>query len=286
MKAEVLSEFSHLPVIPDERGDDIHNLHLADRADLIVFLAGNQFMLAAELMQAFQKQYPEVENIFYETLPPGLELKQILAGGAMFRGQIIDVCPDVYTSVSLKNMQLLEEEDLIFNDYFVYAHNRLSLMVARGNPKKIVSVSDLAREDVRVSQPDPEVEDIGQYIINMYLKSGGENLVKIIMQDKVSRGLTSLTTVHHRQTPQRIINGLADVGPVWQTEILSAQEKGLPVEGVEVGHDLDQHEAVNYYVCRLKKGLHLDNGEKFVRFLKSRQTQDIYRKYGFVPEEF
>jgi molybdenum ABC transporter molybdate-binding protein len=275
-----------LPVIPDEREEDLQNLHLADRADLIVFLAGNQFMLAGELMQAFQKQYPEVENIFYETLPPGLELKQILAGGAMFRGQVIDVCPDVYTSVSLKSMQLLEEKDLIFNDYFVYAHNRLSLMVARGNPKKIVSVSDLAREDMRVSQPDPEVEDIGHYILNMYLKAGGENLVRTIMQDKLSRGLTRLTTVHHRETPERIMNGQADVGPVWYTEILSAQQKGLPLEGVEVGEDLDQHEEVNYYVCRLKKGLHQENGKKFVRFLKSGQAQDIYKKFGFVPEEF
>ena len=74
-----------LPVIPSDRSDDLHGLETADTADLTVFLAGNQFMAAAELMAAFQKLHPEVTRIFYETLPPGLELKQILAGGAVRR---------------------------------------------------------------------------------------------------------------------------------------------------------------------------------------------------------
>ncbi|MGD9106466.1 MAG: hypothetical protein PVJ87_06505, partial [Desulfobacterales bacterium] len=79
------------PIIPSERGDDLHNLEVADSSDLVLFMAGNQFMAMKEIVTVFQKEHPDVEKIFYETLPPGLELKQILSGGAMFKGEILEV---------------------------------------------------------------------------------------------------------------------------------------------------------------------------------------------------
>ncbi len=77
------------PVIPSDRADDIHHLPYAERADLVLFMAGNQFMVMEQLITLFQSEYPQVKRIFYETLPPGLELKQILAGGAIFKGRPI-----------------------------------------------------------------------------------------------------------------------------------------------------------------------------------------------------
>ena len=53
-------------------------------------MAGNQFMAMQKIVAAFQKEYPDVRNIFFETLPPGLELKQILAGGALFKNKRLD----------------------------------------------------------------------------------------------------------------------------------------------------------------------------------------------------
>lgn len=63
-----------------------------------MFMAGNQFMVMGDLIKAFKERHPEVKYIFYETLPPGLELKQILSGGAIFRGRLIAGSPDVYAS--------------------------------------------------------------------------------------------------------------------------------------------------------------------------------------------
>lgn len=273
-----------VPIIPDQRKDDLHNLHLLDKADFILFLAGNQFMLAKELITNFQKKYPEIKNIFYETLPPKLELQQILANGAKFQNKIIPGNPDVYTSVSIENMQILEKENLIFKDYFIYAHNKLSLMVPKGNPKKIKSVYDLARTDIIISQPNPEIEDIAQYTINMYHQAGGRNLVKTIMKEKVKEGKTIFTTVHHRETPNKILKGEVDVGPVWHTEILNAQQQGLEIEGVEIPSPLNQETEVNYYACLLKKAKNIENGKRFLTFLKSDVAKNIYTKYGFIPE--
>ena len=59
------------PTIPTDRVEDLHNLEIADSADLILFMAGNQFMVMDEIVSAFQKKHPEITRIFYETLPPG-----------------------------------------------------------------------------------------------------------------------------------------------------------------------------------------------------------------------
>lgn len=272
------------PVIPDERGDDLHNLEFADSADLVLFVAGNQFMVMAELLGVFQSQYPEIKRIFYETLPPGLELKQILAGGAVFRDKLIDVRPDVYASVSEAAMKQLEEKALISaEDYFLYLHNRIVLMVPQGNPAGINSVRDLGRSEVRISQPNPEYEDIAFHIMDMYRDAGGETLVQQIMKEKRAEGTTILTTVHHRETPLRIEKGEADVGPVWSTEIKHAKKNNLPVDVVEPGEDLDQRKKINYYICPVKGSTNQENGAKFLEFIKSAKAQGVYEKYGFVP---
>jgi molybdate transport system substrate-binding protein len=272
------------PVIPPDRGDDLYNLEVADSADLVLFVAGNQFMVMDELVETFRSQYPEVNKIFYETLPPGLELKQILAGGALFKDKLIDVRPDVYASVSEAAMQRLVEKDLISSgDYFLYLHNRIVLMVPKGNPAKIRSVLDLGGSEVRISQPNPKYEDIAFHIMDMYRDAGGEALVRRIMEEKRTEGTTILTTVHHRETPLRIENGEVDVGPVWSTEIKFAQQEKMAVDVVEPGEDLDQREKINYYICSLKGSANPENGAKFLQFIKSSEAQDIYQKYGFIP---
>jgi len=273
-----------LPVIPSDRGDDLHNLEFANSADLVLFVAGNQFMVMKELLLAFQEEHPDIERVFYETLPPGLELKQILAGGATFRDQVIDVLPDIYASVSEKAMESLENRGLISGeDYFLYLHNRIVLMVPEGNPANIASVSDLGREEVRVSQPNPDYEDIAYYIMEMYRQAGGQALVDRIMEQKRTEGTTILTIVHHRETPIRILKRTVDVGPVWATEIMHARETGLAVEVVEPEEGLDQRDKINYYICRLKNSSHPENARRFLDFIKSPRAQALYEACGFVP---
>ncbi len=270
-----------LPEIPSTRGDDLHNLEYMDNANLVLFMAGNQFMVMGELIDEFQKKYPEVNKIFYETLPPGLELRQILSGAAQFKDIIIDVTPDIYTSVSEDIMKKLSSKRHL-TDFFVYLHNRLVLMVPEGNPANISTVSDLGDDKIRISQPGT-MEDISGHIIDMYEKAGGRALVNRIMEDKRAEGTTILTVVHHRETPLRLEKGSVDVGPVWSTEVVNAIKAGQRVESVEPGEELDQHDKVNYFISKLKRGNNPENADKFLEFIKSTAAQEIYRRYGFVP---
>ena len=273
-----------MPIIPSDRADDLHHLEIAESADLILFMAGNQFMAMKEIISAFKNQYPEIENIFYETLPPGLELKQILAEGAIYRDNILNFYPDIYSSVNQAAMKLLEQAGHIRQgDYHLYLHNRLTLMVPQGNPAAIASVRDLGRDDVRISQPDPDNEDIAYHIIEMYHQAGGSALVDRIMKKKREAGSTFFTVVHHRETPQRISEKTVDVGPVWATEALYAKSRQQAIDVIEPGAGLDQRDKINYYICRLQKSFHPQNAQKFIDFILSATAQKIYKKYGFLP---
>jgi ABC-type molybdate transport system substrate-binding protein len=275
---------SKFPVIPPERGNDLYNLEAAETADLVLFMAGNQFMAMADIVAAFREAHPEIGKIFYETLPPGMELRQILAGGAVFRERILRVTPDIYSAVSEKAMQQLSDAGhLEPGDYRLYLHNRLSLMVPAGNPAGIAAVNDLGRPEIRVSQPDPANEDIAHHILDMYRDAGGERLVHLIMEEKRTAGTTLMTVVHHRETPLRIVDRTADVGPVWATEIHHARSIGLPIDEVQPGAPLDQRDRINYYICRLKSAPHPENAQKFLEFILSSAAQTVYARYGFIP---
>ena len=274
-----------LPVIPAGRSNDLHNIEIADSADLTLFMAGNQFMAMDEIISEFQDKHPDIKKIFYETLPPGLELKQILSGGAVFKDKTLHVRPDIYTSVNEKGMKILEESGFIKkNDYHLYLHNRLTLMVPKGNPAKIESVLDMGGDNVRISQPDPENEDIAFHIMDMYRQAGGEDLVRRIMEEKRAEGTTIFTIVHHRETPLRILKKTVHVGPVWATEVIHAKASGLAFDVVEPGEELDQREKINYYVCKLSNAPNPENAQKFLDFITSPSAQNIYKKYGFLPE--
>jgi len=273
-----------VPIIPSDRIDDLHHLEYAEEADLILFMAGNQFMAMEEIIRAFQEQNPEVKKIFYETLPPGLELKQILAGGAIFREKTLSVYPDIYTSVNLDAMKSLEAAGHIKEaDYRLYSHNRLTMIVPLGNPANIETLADLGRDDVRISQPDPQNEDIALHIIEMYRQAGGDALVKQIMEKKRTAGTTIFTAVHHRETPLRIAQRTVDVGPVWATEAVHATSVGLSCEEVEPGEKFDQRDRINYYVCKLTRAPNPEKARKFLDFICSPTCQQIYKDFGFLP---
>ncbi len=281
-----MTETGNLPVIPDSRGDDLQHIELIHQSQLNLFMAGNQFMVMEELVSAFKELHPEIRNIYFQTLPPGLQLRQILADGAIFLGQRIDAAADIYTSVSEKSMESLADAHKIApGSHGRYLHNRIVLLIPSGNPAAIATVSDLGADHVRISQPDPANEDIAFHIMEMYRDAGGEALVHRIMEEKRAEGTTIMTVVHHRETPLRLQKGTVDVGPVWATEAVYARSRNLPVNVIDPGPDLDQRHRINYYICKLKRSPHPQNAEKFLAFIASDRAHAIYERHGFITHD-
>lgn len=262
--------------------DAIADLH-GDVVDpqLTVFFAGNQFMVVHDLVAAFKQAHPEYRRVFVETLPPGILARQI-EGGVLVMGNLrLALKPDIYTA-GKGAVERLQEQHGWFADTADYARNPLAILVAKGNPKHIEGLRDLGRADVRVSMPNPAWEGIAKQIEDSYRKAGGEALDHAVMVTKVRDGSTFLTTIHHRQSPLRVLQGESDAAPVWSTEAYFQQQiLHHPVETVAI--PADQNAVATYTAARMKAAPHPRAAQDFLAFMQSPAAQAIYRKYGFQP---
>jgi len=258
--------------VPDLHGDIVN-------PQLVVFFAGNQFMVVDDLIAGFRKLHPEVERIFVETLPPGILARQLETGSITIGAMKITHRPDVFAAGKSRMATLTSR----FSRQETYACNRLAIMVAKGNPKKVQGLADLARPDLQVSMPNPAWEGVGQRIEDAYRKAGGESLVQAIMKTKVDAGTTYLTRIHHRQTPMRVLYGNSDAGPVWHTEVAFQQRIGNPIEGVAVPAE---HNIIATYIAgQLIDAPHPQAAAQFMNYLMSDEAAAIYRKYEFLDRD-
>lgn len=260
--------------------------HIRDSytADLVMYLAGNQFMAMEELIRDFQKKNPDIKSIYVETIPPGQILKgQILKQGEI-NGQKTAQNPDLFASVNLGHLKKLKAKGSM-NDYMIYLHNKLELMVAKGNPKGIKGPRDLGRDDLVQSHPNPLTEGIFKFYGSQMLKDLG-------LYDKVTggaqckscwavKGKTWFTQRHHRETPFRIENGQADVGIVWTTEVQHAKAQGRPIDGVPIPAPYNMAHKVGYAIGVLKTGRNPYNAMRYLSYLGTDAAQNIYASYGF-----
>ena len=253
-------------------------------AGLTLWLAGNQFFAMEEVIRAFQKQYPQSGNIALITLPPGIILKAINAGGWTYEGKNYHLQPDVYASVQLGHLKALKAKGSM-ERYLIYTHNALNLVVAKGNPKKIKGIDDLGRNDLKIMLPNP----IDEGIMTFYAK---KVLVNHRLWDKLSGGKeckscdptpnVHFTSVHHREIPDGLKAGTVDVGIVWATETQNALAQGHQMEAVPLPAADSLIDEVSYAIGALSTAKHKDAASRYLSFLQSDPGQDTYAKFGFI----
>ena len=250
-------------------------------ADLNLWLAGNQFIAMTKVIGRFQALHPGI-SVGLITLPPGLILKAIQAGGWSYQGRVLPIHPDLYGTVSVDQLRATG----LIRTYIVYTHNALELMVARGNPKHVATLADLARPDLRVALPNPLTEGIMAF----YAKP---ILVRLGLWQALSPGAdcadcdptprVHFTTVHHREIPARIAAGQSDVGLVWATETAAAIAAGAPVQGVVLPDDQSAAAQVAYVAGVLQDTKHQAAADAMLGFLGSDAGQQAYASFGFRP---
>jgi len=254
-------------------------------SDLVMYLAGNQFMVMEELIKDFQSKNKNIKTVYVETIPPGQILKKQLLKQGEINGEKTSMTPDLYASVKVNHLKKLNKKGLL-DKHIIYTHNKLELMVAKGNPKKIIGAADLARDDLVQSHPNPLTEGIFKFY-------GSEMLKDLGIHDKVTAGKkckkcwavpqkTWFTARHHRETPYRIENNQADVGIVWTTEVAHAKAEGRNVEGVAIKAPFNKQDKVAYAIGVMNKSRNQDNATAFLAYLATDKAQKIYASYGFV----
>ncbi len=254
-----------------------------DDANLSLWLAGNQFFAMEDVIHAFQKKHPKM-NVAVITLPPGIILNAINKGGWSYQGKDYPMEPDIYASVNLEHLQKLKAKGKM-TQYKLYLRNKLEMVVAKGNPKKIKKIDDLARPDLRIMLPNPVTEGIMKFYIKKVLEQHG-------LWDKISGGKeckscqatpqTYFTSVHHREIPDALKAGTIDVGIVWASEVQHAKEEGIDLQGVPLPpQDSLVHDAA-YAIGALVDAKHAKAASEYLAFLGTPVAQNAYAKHGFI----
>ncbi len=265
--------------------DDLADFH-GDLTDpkLVLFVGGNYFFAMAPLVKAFEEAHPQFKGrLYWETIPPGLLIRQIKAGGRITSGNMTwRAQADVY----LAGLQAVRKQiaaGVLTGEAVPYATNNLTIMVPAGNPAHVTGLADLGRPDIRLAMPNPEFEGVARQIKAALAKAGGEALVRQVYKTKVADGTTELTHIHHRQTPLFLMQGRAQAGVTWKSEAMFQEQVGDPIANVDI--PAEQNATAIYAGAIVAGANHPEAARLWLEFIRSPQALEIFERYGFKPYE-
>ncbi|HEX2944242.1 MAG TPA: substrate-binding domain-containing protein [Rhodopila sp.] len=263
--------------------DDLPDFH-GDLSDpkLVLYVGGNYFFAMAPLVQAFEQLHPEYKGrIYWETIPPGLLIQQLKAGGTITVGNMTwTVKPDAYFA-GLKKVQQYVDEGVLTGPAVPYATNTLTIMVPKGNPAHVTGLADLGHPKIRLAMPNPAFEGIARQIKAALGKAGGQALVDTVYEKKVHDGSTILTRIHHRQTPLFLMQGRADAGVTWQSEAMFQEQVGNRISHIAI--PANQNVTAVYAGAQVAGAAHPQAAQTWLDFIKSADAMRIFERYGFKP---
>jgi molybdate transport system substrate-binding protein len=184
------------------------------------------------------------------------------AGTQTLTAQLTQGAPaDVFASADVAHMATIESASLIRGQSVLFAHNRLEIAVAKGNPKGIHSLADLARSGLVVVLADPSVP-------------AGKYAQQALAKAKV--------TVHPASLEQQVTGvlskvalGEADAGIVYVSDIVTSGQ----VDGVAIPDT--QNVIADYPIAVLKGAQNQMGATAFVDLALSSDGQTILRAAGF-----
>ncbi|MHB1579352.1 MAG: substrate-binding domain-containing protein [Acidithiobacillus ferrooxidans] len=263
--------------------DNLPDFHGSiDNPKLSIFVGGNYFFAMAPLVAAFEKEHPEIKGrIYYETIPPGLLIRQMEHGNTITVGNMTwTVKPDVYAA-GLQKVDYYVQHGLLKGPAVPYVTNDLTIMVPKGNPAHISGLQDLGKPGMRLVMPNPAWEGIARQIKMSLTKAGGPALATAVYDTKVQNGETILTEIHHRQSPMFLMQGRAVAGVTWKSEAIFQEKIGNPIGNVAIPAQFNT-KAI-YAAAAVKDAPHPKWAEAWVNFLKSPTALHIFEEYGFQP---
>jgi molybdate transport system substrate-binding protein len=261
--------------------DDMADFHGSlDDPALVLYASGNYFFALAGMVRAFGDAYPSYRGrVFYETLPPGLLLKQLEGGGTITSGNLTFTAkPDVMMAEQRASEAWVKDGRLTA-PVISFATNDLTIMVPAANPAHITGLADLARPDLALIMPNPEFEGVARQIRAALVKAGGDALAEAVYSAKVTAGMTVLTRIHHRQTPLLLMQGLGQAGVTWRSEAIFQERQGHPITHVDI--PAEQNVRAIYSAAVVSGAAHPEAAQAWLSFLQTDAAFAALAPFGF-----
>jgi molybdate transport system substrate-binding protein len=145
-----------------------------------------------------------------------------------------------------------------------FARSRLAIVVAKGNPKGIAGLADLARPGLIVVLCAPEVP-CGRYAAQALARTATP--VEPRSLEPNVKGVMA-----------KVALGEADAGVVYQTDVKAGGDR---VEGVTI--PADQNVVATYFVAPLRQPRNASLATAFVDFVRSEEGRQVLSFVGFEP---
>lgn len=217
-------------------------------------------LAAASLTEAFTS----IATAF-EKGHPGMTVQLVFAGSSTLVTQIKEgATGDVFASADEANMQAAADAGELAGAPRIFATNRLTIVVARGNPKHIASLADLSRQGITVALAAPAVP-AGKYAAQMFAKAG-------VAAPSASQ------EVDVRAVLNKVAMDEADAGIVYVTDVRMAGDK---VDTVPIPEQ--DNVTARYPIAVLKQAADGAAATAFVDFVLSAPGRDALKAFGFMP---
>lgn len=213
---------------------------------------------AASLTEAFRDAASTLENSH-----PGLSVTYSFAGSQQLVSNVKNGAPaDVIATADAQTMRALVTAGLVETPR-TFARNRLEIAVARGNPKAIRGLADLADPRIAVVLADPSVP-AGRFARQAFQKAG------VTVTPKSNE-------LDVKAALQKVAAGDADAAVVYTTDVSSAADR---VDGVSIPDS--QNVIAVYPIAVVRSTQHRDAAVAFVDEAVAGDVQRALRRRGFL----
>ena len=224
-------------------------------------LSGTLVVFAAtSLTDAFDKI-----GAGFHAANPGVTVKFNYNGSSSLATSINQGAPaDVFASAAPANMKTVTDAGNAADTPKTFASNTGEIMVEKGNPDHITSVSQLANPAVKVVVCAPEVPcgAVATAIFN-----NADVTVKPVSQETNVGGVVTKVTL-----------GEADAGIVYVTDVKTNEGKatGVPIPASE-------NDTTEYPIAEVKGAPNASAAAAFINYVLGPDGQKVLASFGFMP---
>lgn len=219
-----------------------------------------QVFAAASLTDSFKAL-----GTAFQTAHSGTSIQFNFAGTPTLVTQIEQgASADVFASADTTNMGKLKADGFTGGDSQVFAHNKLEIVVAAGNPKGITGLADLAKPGV-IYITEAATVPAGKYALQV-LASAGVTVTPRSLETDV------------KSVVSKIELGEADAGIVYTTDVKAA---GSKVTGVPIPDSVNV--TATYPIVAVKGTKNSALANAFIAYVLSSDGQATLEAFGFLP---
>lgn len=228
------------------------------KVDILVSAAASMTDVLNELWEKYKQVDPDT-NITFTFGSSGALQTQIEEGAPA----------DIFMSAAQKQMDALEEKDLIVNESRkTLLLNNVVLITPKDSTLDIKSFEDLTRDDItKIALGEPSSVPVGQYSEEIFTSLGSLDQIKA----KAVYGSdvrTVLTWVE---------SGEVDAGVVYATDAAVRDQIKIITEAPE-----GSHKEVSYPVAVVKSSENPERAQEFLDYLSTDEAIELFEKYGFA----